>query len=303
MTAFALVFPGQGSQVEGMGQAWQGHPAHRFWEAAGNVLRWDVERLGHDAGAAELRDPRACQVALFVHHAVLLEAWRTADGGRPVVVAGHSLGEYSALLAAGVLGFADGLRLVEARATLTQRAAEQAPGGMIACIGMDVDVVAAAAADAGAHVANDNAPTQVVVAGDHEALERLRAALDGLGGRLATLDVGAAYHSPHVGAAVEPYRAVLDRTAFADAHTPVVANVDALPHADRDDWPGLLAEQLTAPVRWRETVQTLAAMGVTEVVELGATPVLTSLTKRTAPQLARRSVTAPADLELTDVLR
>jgi [acyl-carrier-protein] S-malonyltransferase len=296
MSATALLFPGQGSQQPGMAAAWRQHPAHTRWEEAGDVLGWDVARLGSDATADELRAPRACQVALYTHHAVLFEAWRAAEGTHPIAAAGHSLGEYSALLAAGALDFADGLRLVDARARLTEEAAARSPGGMVACLGIDADTVATAAAETGAHVANDNAPGQIVVAGAAETLERLRDALAGEPGRVVWLEVGAAYHSPHVESAVEPFRAVLRSARFAAPSIPVVTNVDASPHADAEDWPRLLAAQLTAPVRWRESVLTLAAMGVTDVVELGASSVVSGMVKRTAPQLARRAITAPEHL-------
>lgn len=304
MTAVALVFPGQGSQTEGMARAWAGHPAAARWTQADEILGRDVSRLGLDAPADELREPAKCQLALFVHHIVLLEAWRAAGGAEPVAVAGHSLGEYDALVAGGVLDFADGLRLVEARAERTQQAADAAPGSMVACLGFDIDTVAGACQQSGAYVANDNAPGQIVVAGSSEALARLTERLSGgdeaaagaARGKVLPLNVGAAYHSPHMDAAVEPFGQSLDAAAFADANVPVVTNVDAQPHTTAGEWPGLLRRQLTAPVRWRETVTTLAGLGVDEVVELGASPVLTGLVKRTDRSLGRRTVSLPDDL-------
>jgi [acyl-carrier-protein] S-malonyltransferase len=302
VTAVALVFPGQGSQVEGMARAWADHPAAARWTQADEILGRDVSRLSLDAPADELREPAKCQLALFVHHIVLLEAWRAAGGAEPVAVAGHSLGEYDALVAAGVLDFADGLRLVEARAERTQQAADAAPGSMVAYLGFDVDTVAEACRQSGAYVANDNAPGQIVVAGSSEALARLTERLnsddgDRSGrGKVLPLKVGAAYHSPHMAAAVEPFGQSLDSAGFADASVPVVANVDAQPHTAAGEWPDLLRRQLTAPVRWRETVTTLAGLGVDEVVELGASPVLNGLVKRTDRSLGRRTVSRPDDL-------
>lgn len=296
MNATALLFAGQGSQQPGMAAPWRRHAAAERWVEASDLLGWDVARLGTASTADELRAPHACQVALYTHHAVLFEAWRTAEGTRPIAVAGHSLGEYSALHAAGALTFAEGLRLVDARARLTEEAAGRCPGGMVACLGMDVHAVTAAAEQAGAHIANDNAPGQVVVAGAADALARLRSALADGPGRVVWLEVGAAYHSPLVASAVEPFRTVLRRTRFRSPHTPVVTNVDASPHTDAEDWAQLLAAQLTEPVRWRESVLTLAAMGVTAIIELGASGVVSGMVKRTAPQLARRAVTAPSDL-------
>ncbi|HVM00859.1 MAG TPA: ACP S-malonyltransferase [Egibacteraceae bacterium] len=296
--AVALVFPGQGSQQPGMALPWREHPAFSRWAEADSVLDRAVTRLGLDADADELREPATCQVALFVHHAVLLAAWRAAGGSEPVAVAGHSLGEYNALLAAGVLGFADALRLVDARARATQEAADAAPGTLVACLGFPVDEVTAACARAGAHVANDNAPGQVVVAGSDEALGRLREELAGSDtrGKVVDLPVGAAYHSPHMAAAVEPLGAALDAATFADAVLPVVANVDAAAHTAAGEWPGLLRDQVVSPVRWRESVATLARLGATAVVELGASPVLTGLVKRTDRGLGRQTVTTPEDL-------
>jgi len=293
----ALVFPGQGSQRPGMAAPWRDHPAAARWDEAGDILGFDVARLGTDADADELREPFACQVALFVHHAVLLEAIAAA-GRAPLATAGHSLGEYDALLAAGALSFADGLRLVAVRARATQAAADANPGTMVACLGYDEGVVADACEGTGAHVANDNAPGQVVVAGAPGALAALEERLAGAGrGRVVALDVGAAYHSPHMQPAVAPLSEALDAAAFADAAVPVVANVDALAHTAAGDWPDLLRRQVVTPVRWRESVGTMRGLGVEEVVELGASPVLTNLVKRIDRDLARRTVTTPDDLD------
>ncbi|MGI8574451.1 MAG: ACP S-malonyltransferase [Egibacteraceae bacterium] len=299
--AVALVFPGQGSQREQMAAAWREHPAFARWAQADELLGFDVTRLGLDAGAEELREPANCQVALFVHGCVLLEAWRGAVGHAPVVTAGHSLGEYNALVAAGALGFADGLRLVEARARATQAAAEQRPGTMVACLGFAVEDVRAASEETATFVANDNAPGQVTVAGEPEALERLKALLgeraESRRQRVVDVQVGAAYHSPHMEPAVAPFSSALDTAEFEAARMPVVANVDAAPHAAAEDWPALLRQQLVSPVRWRETVLVLRAEGGDEVVELCAAPVLTGLVKRTDAGLGRRSISAPDDLE------
>ena len=300
----ALVFPGQGSQEPGMATPWVDAGAGDRWREAGEVLGADVLRLGTDASAEELRRPANCQVALFVHHVVLLKAWRTAGGADPVAVAGHSLGEYDALVAAGVLDFPPALRLVDARARHTEAAAKARPGTMFACLGFpDGEVEAVCDEVDGATVANDNAPGQIVIAGAVEALATVRDRLlgDGEGdaaarGRVKGLAVGAAYHSPHMEPAVAPLGAALDATAFRAADVPVVANVDARPHTAAGEWPDLLRRQVTAPVRWRETVGTLRELGVEEVVELGASPVLTGLVKRTDRTLRRRTVSVPEDL-------
>lgn len=294
----ALLFPGQGSQVPGMAAAWRDTPGYRRWAEANDVLGFDVARLGTAATAEELREPASCQVALYVHHAVLLDAWRAGDMPQPAAAAGHSLGEYSALLAADVLDFATGLRLVAERAAATQAAADRNPGSLVACLGYDIGVVAAVAAEAGAHVANDNAPGQVVVAGSAEALEAVARVLGEQPGRgkVVPLAVGAAYHSPHMEPAVERLQAALAAARFDAGTVPVVANVDATAHRDAREWPDLLRAQVTAPVRWRETVVALEQMGVDEVVELGASAVLAPLVKRIAPAVRRRTISAPEEL-------
>jgi [acyl-carrier-protein] S-malonyltransferase len=294
--AAALVFPGQGSQRSGMAKPWVEHPAFARWAEADDVLGRDVTRLGLDAGDDELRTPANCQVALFVHGVVLLEAWRGAGAAEPVAVAGHSLGEYDALVAAGALPFADGLRLVDARARHTQEAADAAPGTMIACLGFAAEEVEEACFAAGAHVANDNAPGQIVVAGGHDNLARVKELLADGSGKIRDIEVGAAYHSPLMTPAVEPFAAQLAQAAFAEATVPVVANVDAQAHRSAGEWPGLLTAQLTAPVRWRESVATLVALGVTEMVELGASAVLGPMVKRIDRSVGRRAVTVPEDL-------
>ena len=293
--ATAVVFPGQGSQRPGMAAPWRDDPAFVLWEQAGATLGRDLVRLGLAADADELRRPSNCQVALFVHHAVLFEAWRRG-GKTPAAVAGHSLGEYNALVAAGVLSFDDGLRLVAARAEATQAAADIEPGGMLACLGGDEARVLALCAATGAPLANDNAPGQMVVAGSAAALDRLCAALADGPGRVIRLEVGAAYHSPLMAQAVPAFATALDRATMHPAAVPVIANVDAMPHSDAGDWPALLRAQLTQAVRWRETITTLHGMGITELVELAVTPTLSGMAKRIVPQMARRTITAPDDL-------
>ena len=293
----AVVFPGQGSQRPQMAAAWRSTPGFARWAEADDLLGRDVIHLGLHADADELQRPANCQVALFVHGVVLLEAWRNA-GGEASHTAGHSLGEYVGLVAAGVLPFEDALRLVDARARHTQAAADARPGTMVACLGYEVDTVSDACREAGAHVANDNAPGQIVVAGSGEALERLKQLLADAGGRGKVVDVavGAAYHSPHMEPALEPFSEAIAGTTFADAQIPVVANVDATSHRAAGDWPDLLTQQIVTPVRWRESVLTFEHEGVTSIVELCAAPVLTGLVKRTARGLERATVTTPDDL-------
>lgn len=291
----AVVFPGQGSQRPQMALPWRDDPAFSRWAEADEVLGRDVSRLGTSADADELREPANCQVALFVHHAVLFEAWRRS-GGVAAVAAGHSLGEYNALVAAGLLDFGAALRLVDVRARETQAAAAARPGGMIACLGGDEATIRGACGDAGAYIANDNAPGQLVVSGSDEALRAVEQQAATTRAKVIRLQVGAAYHSPHMQPAVAPLGAALDLAEFHDGELPVVANADAQRHSAARAWPDLLRAQLVSPVRWRESVATMAAAGVTDVVELGATPVLSALVKRTAPRLRRAAVHTPDQL-------
>ena len=293
----ALVFPGQGSQRPGMAAPWRAHPAWARWEEAEDVLRTPVARLGTEADELELRDPVNCQIALFVHQAVLAEAWEMVCPVPPRCAAGHSLGEYNALTAAGALTFADALRLVQERARATAAAAGRSPGGMVACIGQpraDVDRVAAIA---GAHVCNDNAPGQVVLAGPADALDVVAQLLEGSPGQVRRLAVGAAYHSPAMEPAAAAFLPALIRAPFRDAAVPVIANVDALPHHVAEEWCRLLARQLVHPVRWRETVLWMERAGIALQVELGASAVLTGLAKRTAPQIRRLFADTPEAVE------
>lgn len=288
-----MAFPGQGSQVPGMAAAWRDLPSFERWAQADEILGRDVTHLGLRADADELRRPANCQVALFVHHTVLFEAWREA-GGNPSVTAGHSLGEYNALLAARVLDFGDALRLVDARARHTDAAAAERPGTMIACLGFESGVVEGACEGTGAHVANDNAPGQVTVSGSRQALDAVKANLADAKGKVRDLEVGAAYHSPHMEPALEPFGQALDAAPFAPAAVNVIANVDARPHTD--GWPELLRRQLVSPVRWRESVETMTDLGVRRVVELAATSVLGGMIKRIDRQVERVPITLPEDL-------
>jgi [acyl-carrier-protein] S-malonyltransferase len=170
---------------------------------------------------------------------------------------------------------------------------------MVACLGYPVETVTAACAETGASLANDNAPGQMVAAGSAASLEALQARLAETGGprgRVVAMEVGAAYHSQHMASAADELAPVLGDAPFGHGECPLVANVDAAAHRSSSDWAELLRQQLTAPVRWRESVHTLAGLGIGEVVELAAAPVLTGLVKRTNPSLARRAVTEPGEL-------
>src|SRR5918998_1441164 len=244
-----------------MGSAWTATPSWTLVDRASEVVGRDVGALLLEADADELKATRNAQLTTFVASAVALDALRRACLPEPDAVAGHSLGEYTALTAAGALTFEDGVRLVAARGEAMQRAADARPGTMAAVLGLDVAEVTAACEDVDeAWVANDNAPGQVVVAGTTGGVEAAGAAVKERGAkRVMSLPVGGAFHTPLMAPAADGLGAALDGVEFADPRPPVVANVDARPHAAGDDWRSLLTEQLCRPVRWRPSLEQLGA--------------------------------------------
>jgi [acyl-carrier-protein] S-malonyltransferase len=294
----AFTFPGQGSQAPEMGSPWVDHPAWALVEQASDASGRDVATLLLDADAETLRRTENAQLATYVVSLVVHRAVQDL-GVAASVAAGHSLGEYSALTALGALSLDDGVRLVAARAAAMQAAADHRPGTMAAVLGADANTVAQACAQASGEVwvANDNGAGQVVVAGDPSAIEEAAALAKELGARrVMPLQVGGAFHTPFMAPAVEQLAAALDATEFGDASVPLIANVDALPHQHADQWPELLRAQLTAPVRWRESVDRMVSDGVTTFVELGPGTALTGMLKRLAPDATALSIAAPDQL-------
>ena len=217
----------------------------------------------------------------------------------PAAVAGHSLGEYSALVAVGALPYDHGVRLVAERGDAMAEAAENRPGTMAAVLGLDVEHVDVACrrADADVWLANDNAPGQVVIAGDAAGVTRAGEIAKELGAkRVMGFPVGGAFHTPLMAPARDRLREALKAARFADADIPVIANVDAEVHQSAADWPQLLSAQLCSPVRWRQTMSELGAMGVTQLVEVGPGGVLTGLAKRGLPGVGA-CVSTPADVD------
>src|SRR5918999_544162 len=250
----AFVFPGQGSQAPGMGLGFA-----EFDEAAADLYQWASACLGWD----------------------LADTLRTAspDELRQAYVAGHSLGEFSALVAAGALSFEAGLLLVARRAEAMQRAADARPGSMSSVLGLSAEgvemAVEATAQDQVLAVANDNAPGNVVVSGEWTALERLPAAAKELGAkRVLPLNVGGPLPSPLVGPAVETFQPHLAAAPLRDPAIPVVANATAEPVSAAEELRELLARQLTGRVRWTESVRRMAALGVDTFIEVGPGTVL-----------------------------
>lgn len=295
----AFTFPGQGSQQPGMGRPWVDHPSWSVVTEASEASGRDVAALLLDADADELRRTENAQLSTYVLSLVVHDAVR-ALGVRPSVAAGHSLGEYSALTATGALTLADGVRLVTERGAAMQAAADARPGTMAAVLGADDDVVAEACARATGDVwvANTNGAGQVVIAGDPDAIAEAGALAKELGARkIMPLPVGGAFHTPFMAPAAERLHAALAATSFANSSVPVIANVDALPHQHADQWADLLDAQLTAQVRWRQTIERMIADGVTTFLELGPGSVLTGVAKRSAPDGTARSASEPAALD------
>jgi [acyl-carrier-protein] S-malonyltransferase len=288
----ALVFPGQGSQRPGMGGAWRGAPSWSLVEEASEVLRRDVGGLLLEADAEQLRATREAQITTYVTSMVVRAALPSLDVR---VVAGHSLGDFTALVAAGVLTFAEGLRLVDARGAAMQAAADARPGTMAAALGLDDEVVDRVCADVdGAWPANYNAPGHVVVSGTAEGVAAAGSALKAAGARrVLPLPVGGAFHTPLMAPARAGLDAALAGLACRPPAVPVLSGVTA---TEYDDVPATLSAQLTAPVRWRATCTALSGYGVESVVEVGPGGVLTGLAKRSLPGVRALSVSTPDDL-------
>lgn len=294
-----FTYPGQGSQAPGMGSAWADHPSWELVEEASEAADRDVAALLLDTEADELTMTRNAQLATFVTSMVVLDAVSRV-GAEAVAHAGHSLGEYSALTAAGALDFADAVRLVNERGDAMQSAADEQHGTMAALLGLDDDQVDIACRRASGEVwiANYNAPGQVVIAGVPEDLDRACEIAKELGAKRAMrLPVGGAFHTPLMAPARDRLRKAIDQVEFRAPEQPVYANVDGAAHAEATEWPDLLGAQLCSPVRWRQTLRNLETDGFTTYVELGPGTVLTGLVKRTVKTGNRINIATPADLD------
>jgi [acyl-carrier-protein] S-malonyltransferase len=304
MTVFAFVFPGQGSQAVGMLDAWGDHPAVAETLAeASAALGEDVGRLIHDGPKEALALTSNTQPVMLTAGIACWRAWRAEGGGTPVAVAGHSLGEYTALVAAGALALADALPLVRLRANAMQDAVPVGTGAMAAILGMDADAVRAGCEETAratgevVEAVNFNDPKQTVIAGSKAgvdaACERLKAA----GAKRALpLPVSAPFHSSLMKPAALRLQAALAEVPFRTPAMPVVNNVDVAAPVDADAIRDALVRQAAGPVRWVEVVQALKARGATHVVECGPGRVLAGMAKRIDDGLAAASVFDPATL-------
>ena len=295
----AFTFPGQGSQRPGMGRPWRDHPSWELVDDASEAVGRDLAPLLLDAGPEELRATANAQLATYLTSLVVLDAVERV-GLSPGACAGHSLGEYTALTAAGVLSFEDGIRVVDERGLAMAEASEQRPGTMTALLGLGDDDADAACrrVDGEAWVANYNAPGQVVVAGSPDSVAAAVSVARDLGAKKALpVAVSGAFHTPFMAPARDRLRTTLSAASREDPEVPVVANVDARPHTSAGEWPALLSAQICSPVRWRQTLLRLFDSGAKTFVEVGPGGVLTGLAKRTVPAARAFTVGSPDDLD------
>jgi [acyl-carrier-protein] S-malonyltransferase len=282
-----------------MGRPWADHESWELVAEASEVAERDVARLLLDADADELKDTRNAQLCTFVVSLMALDAVERL-GVDAAYCAGHSLGEYTALVASGALALDDGVRLVSERADAMHEAGIENPGTMAAVLGLDDDMVEVACrrADHDVWVANFNAPGQVVIAGSAEGVALAGTVAKELGAKkVMPLPVSGAFHTPFMTPARDRLRKAIAEASPRDADVPVVANVDALPHDKGTEWSSLLSAQLSSPVRWKQSLLTLAGAGVTQLVELGPGGVLTGMAKRTLDNAHTSSVATPDDLD------
>ena len=297
----AVLFPGQGTQVLRMGEPWRAHPAWEIVERAETALGERLADLLLEAGQDRLARTREAQLAVMLVSLMAWEALRDSVD-ELVAVAGHSLGQVTALVAAGALSLEDGVRLAGRRAELTQEAADRTGGRMAALVGASLEQAEEACrpldgAEQACWIANDNAPGQVVVGGTPEGLEAAGERARALGvRRVLSLNVGGAFHTPLMETARAGLEPVLADTAFAAPVWPVVSNVDARAYDDGDGWKSRLAEHLVRPVRWRQSMESLVDLGAESFLEVGPGAVLGGLARRTVPGHEVRAVAVPDDV-------
>lgn len=294
----AYVFPGQGAQFSGMGKDLYDNSAtaKAMFEQANEVLGFDITKIMFEGSDEELKQTKVTQPAIFLHSTIL--AATLEDSFQPDMVAGHSLGELSALVANKTLNFEDGLKLVSKRALAMQAACEKEPSTMAAILGLEDAVVEEACEkiDGVVVAANYNCPGQLVISGAIPAVEKACAVLTEAGARRAlVLPVGGAFHSPLMEPAREELAAAIEATTFGTPVCPVYQNVAAAAVTDPTEIQKNLVAQLTAPVRWTQTMQQMIADGASEVVEVGPGKVLQGLFKK----VDRKFPTSSAELVLS----
>ncbi|NCU64995.1 ACP S-malonyltransferase [Acidovorax sp. 210-6] len=308
MKNFAFVFPGQGSQAVGMLDGWGDHPAvAQTLQEASDALGEDVGRLIHEGPKEALALTTNTQPVMLVAGVAAWRVWRAEGGALPAAVAGHSLGEYSALVASGVLTLAQAAPLVRLRAAAMQEAVPVGTGAMAAILGLDAAKVIAGCAEVTAamghngtevvEAVNFNDPAQTVIAGSKAAVEKACEALKAAGAKRALpLPVSAPFHSSLMKPAAEKLRAALAAIPLAAPQIPVLNNIDVAVQQDADAIRDALYRQAFGPVRWVECVQALKARGITHIVECGPGKVLAGMTKRIDAELTGAALYDPATL-------
>ncbi|WP_199637296.1 ACP S-malonyltransferase [Serratia sp. PAMC26656] len=303
MTQFAFVFPGQGSQALGMlaDLAAQFPIVEKTFSEASSVLGYDLWQLVQQGPAEELNKTWQTQPALLAASVAIFRVWQQQGGKAPAMMAGHSLGEYSALVCAGVLDFQAAIRLVELRGKLMQEAVPEGTGAMFAIIGLGNEAIAKACEESAqgqvVSPVNFNSPGQVVIAGNKEAVERAGAACKAAGAKRALpLPVSVPSHCALMKPAADKLAVALQEITFSAPQVAVVNNVDVRTETDPEAIRSALVRQLYSPVRWTESVEFMAAQGVTSLLEVGPGKVLTGLTKRIVDTLTAAAVNDAASL-------
>jgi [acyl-carrier-protein] S-malonyltransferase len=290
----AYIFPGQGAQFSGMGlDLYENSPlAQELFEKANGILGFHITDIMFEGSTGELKETKVTQPAIFLHSVILAKT--LGDNFKPDMVAGHSLGEFSALVAAGALTFEDGLKLVSQRAQAMQKACELQPSTMAAVLGLDDALVEKICATIEGVVvpANYNCPGQLVISGDVEAINKACKALKEAGARRAlVLPVGGAFHSPLMEPAREELAAAIENTTFSTPNCPIYQNVTATAITDKSEIKANLISQLTAPVLWTQSVQQMIEDGASHFTEVGPGKVLQGLVRKINKEAETASAT------------
>ena len=284
----AILFPGQGSQYPGMAKNLydQFDVAKNRFETANEILGFDITELMFGDDTEVLRQTDVTQPSVYLHSVILFEILRKKVS--PAMVAGHSLGEFSAVVASGALSFESGLKLVITRASAMQKACENNPGSMAAVIGLDMETVDSVCEKTSGivRVANYNSPGQIVITGDKTAIENASEKLKSTGAkRVLPLSVGGAFHSPLMEEAKVELKQAVEKTTFSEPQYPIYHNVHAKPSNSIDEIKSNLVNQLTSPVLWQQIIENLGEQDVSGFYEIGPKDVLTNLNKRILPNL------------------
>lgn len=290
----AYIFPGQGAQFTGMGMDVYetSDVARELFERANEILGFDITKIMFEGSAEELKETKVTQPAIFLHSVALFKA--LGDSAVPQMVAGHSLGEISALVANGVLSFDDGLRLVSQRAQAMQKACDSVPSTMAAILGLEDELVESVCADVDGVVvaANYNCPGQLIISGEIEAVNEACERLKERGAKRAlVLPVGGAFHSPLMEPAREELAAAIEKTTFSTPTCPIYQNVSTTAVTDPAEIKKNLLFQLTAPVKWTQSVENMLKDGATKFIEVGPGKVLQGLVKKVDRQATTSSAT------------